>query len=93
MNKQKDLSQIDLSKFKDEDLSVAQRAELKRRFDTFIETMRGRGKAGKAAAPAKKVCKWTPAKAGKGQAPGRVPKRLNGASAPVTKRRPTGKAH
>ncbi len=44
MNKQKNLSQIDLSKFKDEDLSVAQHAELKRRFDTFIETMRGRGR-------------------------------------------------
>jgi hypothetical protein len=91
MNKQKNLSQIDLSKFKDEDLSVAQRAELKRRFDTFIETMRGRGKAGKAAAQAKNVREWTPAKAGNGQAPGQAPKRLNGASARVTKRRPTSK--
>jgi hypothetical protein len=88
---QKDLSQTDLSKLSDEDMSAAERAEIKRRFELFIETMRGGRKVGKGTKPAKKVRKWLPSKPGQTQIPSQ--NSTTTAADRAVNWRPTGKRH
>ena len=57
-----DLSNRDLSQVPDEDLTPAEREELKRRLDSFVEVMRRRVFDGRRVTPkAKTVRTWDPA--------------------------------
>ena len=57
-----DLSQRDFSQRQIEDLTQAERQELRRRFEEFVAAMRGGPKPGaEPEPPAKPVTKWDPA--------------------------------
>ena len=56
-----DLRQADLSHLRIEDMTDAQRAELRRRYNDFVERVLKRPSAAVPAAPTKKVAKWMPA--------------------------------
>ena len=56
-----DLSQRDFSQKRVDELSQAERQELRRRFEEFVTVMRGRRQGAGKAPPAKPVTKWDPA--------------------------------
>jgi hypothetical protein len=58
-----DLNNRDLSQVPDEELSLAERQELRRRLDAFVAAMRNRVFAGRTlAARPKSIAKWDPTK-------------------------------
>lgn len=56
---QDDLTQRDLSGKRVQDMTPAERLEMKRRFEEFVQTMRKTGPKAKKA-PAKKAQRWDP---------------------------------
>ena len=61
-----DLSNRDLSQVPDEELTQAERNELRRRLDAFVKVMRNRVFEGRKVAPRpKSVAKWDPTQYGR----------------------------